>query len=216
MKKKIMSIGGLLMLVLVLSCTLVLYFGCDNPDPEVTPFSITGTWKVITHGGARVEDEYLTFTDQSVELKKAGAVAGEGEYTFSETAGLTALGQTFHFEKKSDNFVEIATSPDAIWALVRSDSDSPAAIGKDALLGTWNVVIHGGTPPQNVETLTITADQMSYTSGSNTRTSEYVFENGKGTVSQLGLSISGYTYGSDTLFFVEDGTNYVWELSKAQ
>lgn len=225
-KKKFLTIVGCLIVLAGLLAGGVFLYRTRNIDSgsensaaaEKIRKWIPGEWIIAAEGAIEAENAELHFSDTACTRLENGQAVFERTYSINDLSHLILNDpQTDYIvEKVTDRFAKLVDSQTAVSIAMIKKEGLTAATEAD-IQGSWQVAVHGGTFTESEElsfengSFTLTRDGQQAVQNSYTFHEPSTIE-----IPDLNFVMSVYSLDGNTLFLIEKGTGYVWELQKEQ
>lgn len=228
MKKKAGFIicGGFCCIAIV--AMLIFVFSGDLDAGENETINLHGIWKITSYTTGEdvslVEDEYFIISDEKVEKYKntSEEPLTVSKYHIDESSiALEDIGETYKFEKITDNVIRFYVSQNQYFDLIRYENRDLLNISADIsiLTGKWNVVYRNTAEVITDEYLIFNDGRMTdYRNGDTIPSIDtaYFWKEDHLIANELGIEMILNVVSKDTVIFVEVGTGYIWELQKSE
>lgn len=210
---------GAVIIVLGLGLIAFLLLNPNSDNGEVFFNNYVGNWKVLSHGGKVVDDEYITFDEKNMTDYISSEVYMSSTYNVDkDKLTLNDMSLSFKTNSKTDNYltlIEDGTGNE--WKLIRTAQGikNNQAVDKEYLLGTWNVILHGGETTVEEEMkfeeskLTDIQKGKVYMECDYQWVDEYTLF-----VDKLNLTFKVYPISKTEMMMCEQETGYIWEFKK--
>lgn len=234
-KKNILFVLGCIFIFIMIGVMLIFVFSGDNGDEnnDSTILNVDGNWMVaayIQDGNVTLPNsEFFVFSNNMANAYRGGDTEPYATSSFSLTASsnypnmemtLSDISRKYTVSAITDNYIRLYESSSVYMELIRYANDdlSIVDVNEDVLIGTWNVVYRNTAEVIAEEKLQFSDSILNdYRNGAAEPVAsvEYYWNDaGYICVDALGVEMSCFPLNEDILFFVENGTGYVWELHK--
>ena len=227
MKRRLVYlVSGVYILVSTIALMAFAFGGEELKTKEA--FDFTGTWKIaarVDFGVATVNDkEFMSFEDDSAsyDLLDAKSTHYQSKYQADATTlELPDLSKSYRYEAYTDNYVRLYESKDVCLEVIRypnKDLGPQDISGEDILQGKWTLAYRRSDAPYSNQYLLFEQNKLSlYMDGDEkpVLSAGFVWEDTQTLrVDELSMRMHLRPLDEQTIFFVEDGNGYIWELHK--